>query len=58
MRAVVAELRRIHPLAQVAVIGRAIPTALDISKMRCGTCGNLTPQCTCVDAEGQPLKWQ
>jgi hypothetical protein len=30
----------------------------DIRKMRCGTCGNLTPQCTCLDIYGNPLTWE
>jgi hypothetical protein len=52
---VLAEVQRIHPLARDAVRGPAPPP---ISQMRCGTCGNLTPQCTCLDSQGQPIRWE
>jgi hypothetical protein len=52
---VMAEIRRVE-----AACGAALhlpPPSIPISQMTCAHCGNLTPQCTCVDVEGKPLQW-
>jgi hypothetical protein len=47
-----AEVRRILPVVQRQLHGPPL------RERRCGTCGNLIPQCTCLDAEGNPLRWE
>lgn len=56
--AVMTEVRRIMPVVEAAIQGpwNVAPMG-PISQMTCGTCGILTPQCTCLDAEGNPLRW-
>jgi len=49
--AVKAAIIRIMPLVDRALHGPPL------SERTCGTCGNLIPECTCLDAEGKPLDW-
>src|ERR1017187_2150309 len=54
---VIAEVQRILPLAQTAMT-QDTPPIRPIREVRCGTCGHLTPTCTCLDSDGKPLVWE